>query len=353
MGTASPIDLRSDTVTRPDAEMRRAMAAAEVGDDLFGEDPTVRRLEELAAATVGTEAAIFVPSGTMGNEIALYLQAPRGTEVVCEARSHIVDYEMAAMAVLSGLLPRGVAAPDGVLAPEAVEAAIVVPSPVRAGAGLVAVENTHNLAGGTVVPPARSRALVEVARRHSLPVHLDGARLFNAAVALEVPVGELTAGYDSVMVTLSKGLGAPVGSLLCGGRALIEEARRVRRMLGGSMRQAGILAAAGILALEKGPGRLAEDHANARRLAAGLAAIDGLEVGDPEAVQTNIVIATVAERSGSSIGRSQTPAGSFVARLREVGVLAVPLDRHRVRFVTHRDVSTADIDTALDRLRRL
>ncbi|HEX5761029.1 MAG TPA: GntG family PLP-dependent aldolase [Thermoanaerobaculia bacterium] len=338
----APIDLRSDTVTRPDAEMRRAMAEAEVGDDVFGEDPTVAVLEEEAAAAVGTEAALFVPSGTMGNQIALRLHAPAGSEVICDAACHIVTYEMAAMAALSGLLPRMLPSPEGLLDPAAVEAAIAPDVSYRARTGLVAVENSHNMAGGTLYDRARLDAVLAVARRHRLPVHLDGARLFNAAAALGTTAAALAQGCDSVMFCLSKGLGAPVGSLVCGGRGFIAEARRVRKMFGGGMRQVGVLAAAGLVALRKGPARLGEDHEHAALLARGLAELPGIEL-DPAAVRTNIVIFRV--RKGT--------AAPFLARLRESGVLGVPVSRDAVRFVTHRDVSRADVVAALDVVRSL
>lgn len=351
---AEIIDLRSDTVTRPDAEMRRAMAAAEVGDDVFGEDPTVRRLEEEAAAAVGHEAALFVPSGTMGNQVALHLHGRPGREVICDAASHIVHYELGAMAALSGLLPRTLTSPRGQLQPEAVERAIAPDVSYRARTGVIAVENTHNMAGGTVYPPQLLEALRALARRHGLPIHLDGARIFNAATALGVPAARLAGGFDSVMFCLSKGLGAPVGSLVCGTAAFIRDARRVRKMLGGGMRQVGVLAAAGLVALTKGPGRLAEDHANAALLARGLAELPGLEL-DPSTVETNIVIFRITEAfpgAGATAGDGG-PAALFLAALAERGVLGVPVDHERVRLVTHRDVSRAQVEAALGIIQRL
>ncbi|HKI06551.1 MAG TPA: GntG family PLP-dependent aldolase [Thermoanaerobaculia bacterium] len=340
------VDLRSDTVTKPDAEMRRAMAEAEVGDDLFGEDPTARRLEEEGAAALGMEAALFCPSGTMGNEIALHLLGRPGGEVVCDAESHIVWYEGSAMTALSGLLPRTLPSPRGLLDPAAVEAAIAPDAVYRARTVMLEVENTHNMAGGTVYDRPRLEAILDVGRRHGLPVHLDGARLFNAAVALGVSAASLAAGFDSAMVSLSKGLGAPIGSLLCGGRDFIHEARRVRKMFGGGMRQVGIIAAAGLLALRDGPARLAGDHENAARLARALAETPGIEI-DPATVQTNIVIFSLTpELCGGS-------AAAFVERLKEAGVLAMTVSGNRVRFVTHRDVSAGRIEQAIERLRRL
>jgi threonine aldolase len=361
-----PIDLRSDTVTRPDAEMRRAMAEAEVGDDVFGEDPTVARLEAEGAAAVGQEAALFTPSGTMGNQIALHLHGRPGGEVVCELQSHIVVYEMAAMAAISGLLPRVLPGDRGRLDPAAVEAAINPEVTYRSRTVAIAVENTHNLAGGSVYRRPQLAALIEVARRRRLPIHLDGARLFNAAVALGVPAADLAQGFDSVMISLSKGLGAPVGSLLCGSRQLIGEARRVRKMLGGGMRQVGVLAAAGRIALRDGPGWLAEDHANAAYLAGELAALGGVEI-DPATVETNIVVARVtdavlggappAPEDGPAPAAPPAPADGpalrFLARAAEAGVLAVPLSRDRVRFVTHRDAPRARVEEAVRRLRSI
>jgi threonine aldolase len=334
------IDLRSDTVTKPDAEMRRAMAEAEVGDDLFGEDPTVRRLEEEGAAAVGMEAGLFVPSGTMGNEIALHLLGRPGGEVICDAESHIVWFEVSAMTALSGLLPRTIPSQRGLLDPAAVEAALAPDLVWRSRTVLIEVENTHNMAGGTIYDRPRLEAILEVARRHGLPAYLDGARIFNAAVALGVPAATLAAGFDALTFSLSKGLGAPVGSLLCGGKDFIREARRIRKMFGGTMRQVGVLAAPGLIALRNGPGWLAEDHANAARLAQALEELPGIEI-DPASVQTNIVIFSL----------TKVPAAVFVAQLKEAGVLAVSLSGNKVRFVTHRDVSRRQIDQAIERIR--
>jgi threonine aldolase len=340
------IDLRSDTVTKPDAEMRRAMAEAEVGDDVYGEDPTVNRLEEEGAAAAGMEAALFVPSGTMGNQIALQLHGRPGGEVICDAGCHIVNYENGAMAALSGLLPRALASPQGLLDPAAVEAAIAPDVSYRARTVLIEVENTHNMAGGTLYDRPRLEAILDVGRRHRLPLHFDGARVFNAAVALGVPVPSLAAGFDSLMFSLSKGLGAPVGSLLCGRRDFIHEARRVRKMLGGGMRQAGILAAAGLLALRQGPARLPGDHENASRLAHALAGLRGIEL-DPAAVRTNIVIFRLTpELCGGS-------ATDFLGRIEAAGVLGGAVNQEKVRFVTHRDVGREQIDRAIEILARI
>jgi threonine aldolase len=366
------IDLRSDTVTRPDAEMRQAMAVAVVGDDAYGEDPTVRELEEESAEALGREAALFVPSGTMGNQIAMRLLCAPGREVICEGRSHIIQLELGALAALSGLLPRTLETADGLLDPAAVEAAVNPDVPYKARTGLIVVENTHNLAGGTVYDRERLAGLLAVARRHRLPIHLDGARIWNAAAALGAAPAALAAGFDTVMFCLSKGLGAPVGSLLCGEAGFIAEARRMRKMLGGGMRQAGVLAAAGLVALRKGPARLAEDHANAALLARAVAELPGVEL-DPGAVRTNIVVFRLvagvsgigAERGAAERGTAErgaggggdraerAPADVFLARLRAVGVLGSAAGRDQVRLVTHRDAPRPLIEEAIRRLRAM
>lgn len=343
------IDLRSDTVTLPDEEMRRAMAEAEVGDDVYGEDPTVTLLEEESAAALGMEAGLFVPSGTMGNQIAMHLLAHRGEEVICDAMSHVLLYEMGGMAALSGLMPRVIPSPNGLLDPAVVEANVTKDALYHARTGLITVENTHNMGGGTVYDRPHLDRLIAVARRHDLPIHCDGARIFNAAVALGTNAATLASGFDSVMFCLSKGLGAPVGSILCGSAAFIGEARRVRKMFGGGMRQAGCIAAAGLLALRKGPGRLADDHEKASRLAHALAEVPGL-VLDPGAVRTNIVVLRVTpDLFGGKL--QPDPAGAFLARLGEQGVLGGKVDHERVRLVTHRDLSPERIDEAIERIR--
>ena len=337
---ARVIDLRSDTVTRPTPAMRRAMAAAEVGDDVYREDPTVRSLEEKAAAMLGKEAALFVPTGTMGNQIAVKVWTRPGQEVVLEERSHIIDYEMAQMAQFSGVMPRVVRGTAGVPSVDAVRRALRPPIYYIAQTGLVALENTHNMAGGTILPQAAAEEIAGLARAHRIPVHLDGARIFNAAVATGRPAAELARPFDTVMFCLSKGLGAPIGSILAGSTAFIEEALRVRKRLGGGMRQVGIVAAAGLVALEQQIDRLADDHALARRLADRLASIDGYGV-DPEAVVTNIVIIEVRRK-----GRT---APQVCERLGAAGVLISPLDDERMRALTHYDLAPADIETAADR----
>ena len=333
--SAPPVDLRSDTVTRPTAGMRQAIAAAVVGDDALGDDPTVRALEERIAALLGKEAALFFPSGIMANETALLVLGTRGTEVIVEATSHFVDWELGAPAALAGVQLRAVAAPDARLTPELVADAIRPDIPFQIRTSVVCVENTHNAAGGRILPLATMRGIQEVARRHHLPVHLDGARLWNAAAASNIPESGYAAAADTVMVTLSKGLGCPVGSLLAGPAHAIAEARTVRRRLGGTMRQAGILAAAGLYALEHHRDRLADDHARARRLAERAADVPGLEVVAPE---TNIVMFDIA--------RPDLDAAALVARLAAAGVLMVVFTRRRVRAVTHLDIDDAAIDHA-------
>jgi threonine aldolase len=327
------IDLRSDTVTRPTPQMRRAMAEAEVGDDVYGEDPTVNRLQEQAAALLGMEAALFVPSGTMGNAIAVRLLSEPGDEVLLERRSHVVRYELAGMAALSGVIPHVVDAEGGHLTAAHVRSAATPKAYYKSDVTLVVLENTHNLGGGTVLSPAAMADTVAACRAEGFRVHLDGARLWNAAVALGVPPAELTRGVDSVMVALSKGLCCPAGSLLAGPRAFVDRARRVRKQLGGGMRQIGILAAAGLVALGEMIPRLAEDHAHARILATALARCRGVDVAP---VQTNIVVARLHERSAPAV------AGA----LAEGGVLIGAMDGATLRCVTHHDVSRADCERA-------
>ncbi len=327
--------------------MRAAMAAADVGDDVYGEDPTVNRLEQRAAEVFGREAAIFVPTGTMGNQIAIRLHTDHGQEVICEARSHILDWEMAMVSAFSGCVPRAVEGDGGVLSWQSIRRAIAPKIYYRAPTGLIALENTHNMAGGTVTPLETLEEIWEGAREAKLPVHLDGARVFNAAAALGVDVATLTRGFETVMFCLSKGLGAPVGSMLVGSREVIERARVFRKALGGGMRQAGVLAAAGLIALEEMPKRLGEDHANARLLAEAVARCDGAEI-DPADVQTNIVIFTLSERRGES-----ADAPAFVRKLREHGVLASAIGPNSVRLVTHYDVSREDCEYAATVLEQL
>ena len=343
------IDLRSDTVTRPDAAMRRAMARAVVGDDVYGEDPTVRRLEDEAATAVGQEAALFVPSGIMGNQVALRLLAPPGSEVLCDQRAHILLYEMGGMAALSGLQPRTLASEDGLPSPAAWAEAIVPRGGYRVPTGVLALENSHNMAGGTAFPRERIDPVLALARAAGLPAHLDGARIFNAAAAVGVAPAVLAGGFDTVMFCLSKGLGAPVGSLICASRERIREARQLRRLFGGGMRQVGVLAAAGLVALREGPRRLPRDHGHAQRLAHALAALPGVDL-DPRQVQTNIVIFRVVDRRAAA---GTDLAGPVLRRLGRLGVLASPVDRDRIRLVTHRDVDGPQIGRAIAALQKV
>jgi threonine aldolase len=336
----SIIDLRSDTVTRPSAEMRAAMAAAEVGDDVYGEDPTVNLLERRAAETFGRQAALFVPSGTMGNQIAIRLHTQPGQEVIAESRAHILDWEMATTAVFSGCLIRAVEAERGILTWGHIEPLIQKRGAFRAATGLIEIENTANLAGGAALPLDVLEEIWAGAKDHKLPTHLDGARIFNAATALGVNVEPLTRGFDTVMFCLSKGLGAPVGSVLVGSADLMERARIFRKALGGGMRQAGVLAAAGLMALEYGPQRLHEDHANARLVAEALANMEGVAI-DLDTVETNIVIFKLMG------GRS---ARDLTARLKARGILMTAIGPDAVRLVTHLDVSRGDCMTAAEAL---
>jgi threonine aldolase len=337
MGT-KVIDLRSDTVTKPSAAMRQAMAEAEVGDDVFMEDPSVNRLQERAAEIFGREAGLLVPSGSMGNLTCIMVQAQPGQEVICEAAGHVYNYEMAAMTAVAGVLPRVVNTSNGIMTWEQISQAIRPKAYYRPQTALVSLENTHNMAGGTVYPTRLAHEICDRAHEAELKVHLDGARVFNAAVHMGQTVAELTKKFDSVQFCLSKGLGAPVGSMIVGSRVFIERCRSIRKMLGGGMRQAGVIAAAGLVALEHGPKRLYIDHENAKILAQGLAGISGIRV-DPSYVQTNIVIYDVRETKLSS--------AEFLARIARHHVLGVPVDAKRVRMVTHLDVGRSDIETAV------
>ncbi|MBL8207109.1 MAG: low-specificity L-threonine aldolase [Blastocatellia bacterium] len=339
------IDLRSDTVTKPTATMRRAMAEAEVGDDVYGEDPTVNRLQERAAELFEKEAALFVPTGSMGNQLCVKLHTKPGTEVVLEERSHIYNYEMGGAAVFSGVTVRSVRGENGRLTKDLVAGAIHSNAPYYVTpTSLVALENTHNMAGGSVLPLQIAEDICEYAHSLNLPVHLDGARIFNASVALETTVAEIARPFDSVMFCLSKGLGAPVGSMILGKREFIEEAKSWRKRLGGGMRQVGILAAAGRLALEESPKLLPDDHANAKRLAEGVAELRGIRI-DLETVQTNIVIFDVAETGKTT---AQISTG-----LKEHGVLANGISAHEMRMVTHYDVNRDGIEKTLKVMRTL
>jgi threonine aldolase len=332
------IDLRSDTVTKPSAAMRRAMAQAEVGDDVYIEDPTVNRLQARAAEVFGREAGLFVPSGSMGNLTCIMAQTRHGQEVICEASGHVYNYEMASMAALGGVLPRVIPTDDGIMTWEQIAPAIREKAYYRSQTALVALENTHNMAGGTVYPTPLAHAICDRAHEAGLKVHLDGARVFNAAVHLGESVAEITRKFDSVQFCFSKGLGAPVGSMIVGSKDFIEHCRVIRKMLGGGMRQVGVLAAAALVGLEEGPKRLHVDHENAKFLAQGLANIPRIRIA-PEKVQTNIVL--------YDVGASGLTSTDFLTRLAERQVLGGPVDARRVRMVTHLDVDRSDIEQAL------
>ncbi len=340
------IDLRSDTVTKPSDKMRSAMANAEVGDDVFGDDPTVNRLQERAAEVFEKKAALWVPTGCMGNEIAVKVHTKPGQEIVTEDRGHILNYELGAAAIISGVTIRAVKSGDGsghLTWGEIGPALHIDPPYYQAATGLVCLENTHNFAGGSVMTAAACADVCERAHSLNLPVHMDGARIFNASVALNESVADLTRHCDSVMFTLSKGLGAPAGSILLGTKDFIEEARIWRKRLGGGMRQIGILAAAGLIALDEGPQRLHEDHLNAKCLAEGIAQINGIAI-DVEKVVTNIVIFDIA-------GTGKTSA-EIVTGLKEKGILAIGFG-NLVRMVTHLDVTRDDIKYTISHLTAL
>ncbi len=341
---AAPIDLRSDTVTRPSDAMRKAMHDAAVGDDVYREDPTVNRLQERAAEIFGREAALFIASGTMGNQAAIKVLTHHGQEVICESRSHIYNFEMGMLAAFSGVMARTIQAEDGILTWDLIAPHIRRRNDHRARTALIELENTSNLAGGSVYSLAVSDDIVDRAHAAGLPVHLDGARIFNASVALGKSVAELTRKFDSVMFCLSKGLGAPVGSMLVGSKEFIEEARIARKMLGGGMRQAGILAAAGLIALEEGPRRLHIDHSNAALLARTVAEIPGIKI-DPTKVVTNILFFDV---SGTGL-----PAPEISKRLAAEGVLANSTDAKVIRMVTHLDVDRSGCERAATVLREI
>ena len=338
------VDLRSDTVTRPTPEMRRAMAEAEVGDDVYAEDPTVNLLEREAAGLFGKDAALFVPTGCMGNLVAIKVWTHHGDEVICDERSHVNLYELASMSAVAGCMPRTARGEDGILSWGLIEAVIRPKVYYDSQTALVCLENTHNMAGGMLYPTATVDDICDHAHALKLKVHLDGARVFNAAVALGDSVARMTRGCDSVMFCLSKGLGAPVGSMVVGSRAFIEKARVYRKMFGGGMRQAGVIAAAGLVALRKSPARLHVDHENARFLAEGLAKIPQLKI-DPAKVQTNIVICDC-----SATGKT---AVEFCEELYTHGVWAQDTALHSVRFVTHCDVSRAAVERALPIIRQV
>ncbi len=336
------IDLRSDTVTQPTAEMRRAMAEAEVADDVYGEDPTMNRLHERAAQIFQKEAAIFVPSGTMGNQVAIRCHTQHGQEIICEERAHFINLESATVAAFSGCQPRTIYGEDGVITWAQIKQKIAPPAYYRAQTGLIELENTGSLTGGTVFPQDVADEICDSAHEMGLPVHLDGARIFNAATAMGKPVAEIARKFDSVMFCLSKGLCAPVGSMLVGSKAFIDRARVFRKAMGGGMRQSGVLGAAGLIALEKMPARLQEDHDNARLLAEGLAEIRGIKI-DAKKVRTNILVFSI-------VGTGMDTA-EFSRKLGDKKVLAAGIDHEQMRFVTHNDVSREDCGKVLEVVR--
>ena len=333
------VDLRSDTLTRPTPSMLKAMAEAQVGDDVFGEDPTINKLEEMAADRLGKEAALFVASGTMGNLVSLLAHCGRGDEIILGNLSHTFFFEQGGSAAVGGIHPRTVAnQPDGTLKLSEIEAAVRADNIHFPLTRLIVLENTHNLCGGHPLDIDYMQAVGDIARRHGLKIHVDGARFFNAAVALDVKVDQLAAAADSVSFCLSKGLAAPVGSVVCGSRDFIFKARRARKVLGGGMRQAGVLAAAGIVALNEMVDRLADDHANARKLADGLAEMPGLSI-DPSLIKTDIVYFEVK--------RDDMTVAELVKRLNDQGIRMLPVGPGRIRAVTHYHITPDDIDYAL------
>ncbi|MBP1947862.1 low-specificity L-threonine aldolase [Virgibacillus litoralis] len=334
------IDLRSDTVTKPTPEMRQAAFDAVVGDDVYQEDPTIIELEELSAQMLGKEAAMFVPSGTQGNQIAVLTHCQPGQEIILEADSHIFIYEGASISALAGVQPRTIAGKNGAMDPGEVQAAVRGDDIHLPETGLICLENTHNRAGGAVVSLDNMQAIFEMAQQQNIPVHLDGARLFNAAVATGIDVKEFAAYTDTVQFCLSKGLGAPVGSIIAGSTDFIKKARKWRKRLGGGLRQAGIIAAPGLVALRTMVDRLAEDHENAQLLADGLKEVSGLTIENN--VDTNIVL-VYTEDAGLR-------AEQFLEMLKESGILAVPFGPYTVRFVTHFDVSKEEIRSVIDRI---
>jgi threonine aldolase len=335
------IDLRSDTVTKPTPEMRQAMAEAVVGDDVLGDDPTVHRLEEAAARKMGKEAGLFIPSGTMGNNIAIKVHTQPGDEVLMDWDSHSLCYEVGAPAVLSGVQTRQFRSVRGIPNGEEIAGAISKASLHAPGTTLLILENTHNRHGGAIIPLQVMKELYRLAQLRGLKVHLDGARLFNAAVASGVPASEYAEQADTVSFCLSKGLGCPVGSVLCGSREFVEKARRIRKMFGGGMRQAGVLAACGLVALKTNIDRLADDHKNARRLAAGIDGLPGISV-DAKAVQTNMIYFDTAG-----------PAADFVQRMGTERVHCLDTGPNSIRMVTHLDVDAEDIEVCIGVFERL
>jgi len=338
------IDLRSDTVTLPTNEMREAMKNANVGDDVYQEDPTVNRLEELAAKKLEKEAALFVPSGTMGNLIAVLTHCQRGDEVILETDSHIYYYEVGGLSAIAGVVPRLIAGDKGVLNPDDIKKELREENLHYPKTTLLCVENTHNRAGGTITSPKVIKEICQLAHQRNIKVHLDGARLFNAAIALNIKSALLTKDVDSVMFCLSKGLSAPVGSILAGSKEFIQRARKNRKMLGGGMRQAGILAAAGIIAIENMVERLEEDHKNARILGEGLVDIGGINI-DLETIQTNMIYI--------DLNKSGMDTYKFLPKLAEYNILGSPRPPTQVRLVTHYGICEEDIYTTIKAIKEI
>ncbi|WP_283152676.1 low-specificity L-threonine aldolase [Guptibacillus hwajinpoensis] len=337
------IDLRSDTVTKPNEQMRKAMYEAEVGDDVYGEDPTVNRLEQIAAETLGKEAALFVTSGTQGNQMAGLVHCQPGQEVIMESQAHLFLYEAAALSAFAGVQIKTIDGNRGAMNPNDVEAAIRGDDIHQPETGLICIENTHNKAGGAIVPLENMEQIYQLSRKHQIPVHLDGARLFNASVAAQIPVKEFAKYTDSVQFCLSKGLGAPVGSMIAGSSEFIRKARKWRKRLGGGLRQAGVLAAPGIIALEENVKHLDEDHENAKYLADGLQNMDGIVLVNQ--VDTNILLIDITETKHSN--------ENFIHLLKEHGVLAGAFGPNVIRFVTNNGITKKDIDVALTAVRKV
>lgn len=338
------IDLRSDTVTRPTPAMREVIAKAEVGDDVFGDDPTVNKLQEKVAQLFGRQAALYVPSGSMGNLVAIKTHTVHGDEIICEESCHVLNYEAGSFAAVSGLVAHTFRGHHGVFTRAEVEPYIKHQSLHTPGTRVIAVENTHNHAGGTIFPLEEIKKLSELAKEQNIRMHLDGARIWNAHVATGISLAEYAQYFDSISCCFSKGLGAPIGSMIVGDSEYIEKARRFRKMLGGGMRQVGLLAAAALYAVENNIPRMAEDHQNARKLAENLATLKGINI-DLESVQTNIVIFDIRE-TGQTVPQ-------ILQALKAEGVLAVQFGAAKIRCVTHLDVNSADIETALDKFRKV
>lgn len=336
------VDLRSDTVTKPSKEMREAMSSAEVGDDVFGEDPTVNELQQVVALMFDKEAGLYVPSGTMGNQLAVKTHTQPGNEIILEANAHIFKYEAGAAGMLSGVITKILPGIDGVLTADQIERSVNRTDDIHAApTGMIALENTHNRAGGTIYPMEEIKKISEMAHRRNIPLHLDGARIMNACVATNIKPMEYGRYFDSISICLSKGLGAPVGSVLVGTKNFIDKARYFRKAYGGGMRQAGILAAAGLYALRHNMDKLREDHLKAKRLAEAISLLKSFSI-DLATVQTNIVIFSV--KSGTSY--------AIIDKLKDQGILAIPFSDVKIRFVTHLDVSLEDIDHTINSLKK-